>query len=133
MSDRDSMIDTSVGERLVRAIADRDWDALAACFSSDARFHAVICSGQPFREKQGPTEIASQIRAWFQDGDPHELLESAVDVLENRLHVRYRVRNREQGRWHVVEQHAFLQLGPAGITVCDLLYSGFIPTEPPKR
>jgi hypothetical protein len=127
------MIDPAIGYRFVRSIADRDWAALAACFTSTAEFHAVTCGGQPFREKRGSAAIADQIRAWFQDGDVHELLESHVDVFVDRLHVRYRIRNREHGTWYLVEQHAFLRPGPDGIAACDLLCSGFLPIEPPTR
>jgi hypothetical protein len=124
-------IDPAVGHRFVLAIADRDWDTLASLFSSNAAFHAVILSTKPFREQQGPGPITGQIRAWFQDGDIHELLDSSVEPIVDRLHLRYRVRNREHGTWYVVEQHAFLSLGPNGIETCDLLCSGFRPIDPP--
>jgi hypothetical protein len=125
------MIDTTIGYRFVRSIADRDWAVLADCFASDAEFHAVIGSARPFHEKRGSAAIADQIRAWFVDGDVHELLDFSVGIVVDRLHVRYRIRNREHGTWYVVEQHAFLRPGPDGIAVCDLLCSGFRPIEPP--
>jgi ketosteroid isomerase-like protein len=118
-----------IGHRFLRSIAERDWPSLAACFANDAVFYAVIGASRPFREKTGPSEIANQIKAWFQDGDVHQLLDSSVGVLADRLHVRYRIRNRENGSWYVVEQHAFLRAGPEGITRCDLLCSGFMPTD----
>ena len=123
--------DPSLGQRFLRSIAERDWDALASCFAADATFHAIIGRPKPFREKQGREAIAEQIRAWFQDGDVHELLDSDVAVMVDQLYVRYRIRNREQGTWYLVEQHAFLRPGPDGVTRCDLLCSGFLPIDPP--
>ena len=41
-------IDTSLGHRFLRSVAERDWDTLASCFAADATFHAIIgllCSG----------------------------------------------------------------------------------------
>ena len=121
------MMDLAIGIRFVRAVAVRDWAALSTCFASDAKFRAVAGVGA-FHEQSGPADITGQIKAWFQDGDVHELLESSVEAMVDRIHVRYRIH--EAGGWFIVEQHAFLQAGPSGITGCDLLCSGFRPIDP---
>ncbi len=67
--------DPSLGHRFLRAIAERDWESLERCFAPNAVFRAVLPSQRPFREHQGGAAAAGQVRAWFQDGDVHEMLE----------------------------------------------------------
>ena len=101
----------SLGREVVAAVEGRDWARLAACMSEDVVFRAVIPNEtKPFREHLGPDAASAQIARWFDDGDIHELLESGVDVVADRLHVRYRIRNREDGTWYLVEQHMFATL-----------------------
>ena len=122
----------SLGREIVASVERRDWARLAACLSGDVVFRAVIADQtKPFREHIGPDAAAAQIARWFDDGEIHELLESSVDMVADRLHVRYRVRNREVGRWYLVEQHLFATLSGARISHLDLLCSGFREIPPP--
>jgi len=52
-------------------------------------------------------------------------------MVADRLHVRYRVRNREDGTWYLVEQHLFATMAGDRISHLDLLCSGFRPVPPP--
>jgi hypothetical protein len=116
----------SIGREIVASVERRDWSRLAACLSGDVVFRAVIPNQRrPFREHIGPDAAVAQVARWFDDGDIHELLDSSVDMVADRLHVRYRVRNREVGQWYLVEQHLFATLSGARITSLDLLCSGF--------
>jgi len=124
--------DPALGDRFLRAIAQRDWKGLEDCFAPDAMFHAVIASQKPFREHQGGAAAADQVSAWFKDADVHEVLESDVEVIADRLRVRYRVRNHEPDGWFLVEQQAYLTPGPRGIQACSLICSGFRPIAAPN-
>ena len=124
--------DLSLGLRFLRAIAERDWESLGHCFAPDATFRAVVAGKAPFLEHQGGAAAANQISAWFKDGDVHEVLESDVEVIADRIRVRYRVRNHEPEGWFLVEQQAYLTPGPRGIEACSLICSGFRPIAAPS-
>lgn len=55
-----------------------------------------------------------------------------MDVLADRLHLRYRIHGREDGEWFLVEQQAYATLGPDGIRFLNLVCSGFRPAPPPS-
>ena len=99
--------DHSVGHRFLRAIAERDWESLERL------------------------SAAGQVSVWFKDADVHEVLESDVEVIADRLRVRYRVRNHEPEGWFLAEQQAYLTTGPKGIEACNLICSGFLPIAAP--
>jgi ketosteroid isomerase-like protein len=121
-----------LGREVIAAVERRDWAALAACLSEDVVFRAVISNEKtPFREHVGPDAAAAQIARWFDDGDVHQLVGSGVEMVADRLHVRYRVRNREDGTWYLVEQHLFATMAGDRISHLDLLCSGFRPVPPP--
>jgi hypothetical protein len=123
--------DLSLGRRFLHAITERDWESLERCFAPDAVFRAVVPSQKPFREHRGGAAAASQVSAWFKDAAVHEVLESDVEVIADRIRVRYRVRNHEPEGWFLVEQQAFLTPGPRGIEACNLICSGFRPIAAP--
>lgn len=60
------------------------------------------------------------------------VLESDIEVIADRLRVRYRVRNHEPDGWFLVEQQAYLTTGPSGIEACNLICSGFRPIAAPN-
>ena len=45
--------------------------------------------------------------------------------------MRYRIRNREDGEWYLVEQHLFATVSGERISHADLLCSGFRKLPPP--
>ena len=122
----------SLGREFVAAVEGRDWARLAACLSGDVIFRAVVPNEtKPFREHVGPEAAAAQIARWFDDGDIHQLLESRVELVADSLHVSYRVRNREEGQWYLVEQHLFATLAGDRIGNVNLVCSGFREVPPP--
>jgi hypothetical protein len=129
---RIAVVPEALGREVVAAVEQRDWPRLAACMSPTVVFRAVVQNeSNPFREHHGPEAASAQVARWFDDGDPHELLDSDVGMVADRLHVRYRVRNREDGRWLLVEQHVFATVGADGIRNLDLVCSGFREIAPP--
>jgi hypothetical protein len=121
--------DESVARELVSALAAQDWTRLEACFAPDAQFFAATPSKTPLRERTGAHDVASQLAAWFGDGDPLELLSSTVEPVGGKVHVSYRFNSFEEGAWHLVEQQAFCEVGAAGIERMHLVCSGFERVE----
>ena len=65
------------------------------------------------------------LRKWFGEADHVNIEESWITQVVDRLHVGYRFRLREDGRWYTVEQQTYSQLEGGRITRFDLLCSGF--------
>lgn len=118
------------GRRFVDALTSHDWEGLAACFAEGARFRAVVPNSEhPFRDGTGGADAAAQLRRWFGDADVTELVASTVEMVGDRLHVAYRIREHESDGWFLVEQQAFITPSPAGIAYLNLVCSGFRPLE----
>src|SRR2546429_7207873 len=114
--------------KLVSAVAAQDFDRLEELFAPEIRFRALIPRG--LREDATAVDAAARLRSWFGDGDPLELVESETEQVADRLHVRYRFRSFEEGRWHLVEQHLFCDVAEDGrIAAIDLVCSGFRPVD----
>src|SRR4029077_17625648 len=121
-----------IGAEVVASIEERDWPRLAACLAPDVVFRAITpTKARPMRELVGPVDTSAQIPLWFHDADIHELVASTVEPIADRLHISYRVRCREDGRWLLVEQQLFATLTGDRIVHLDLLCSGFNDTAPP--
>ncbi len=113
----------TVSQRLIAAITNQDEAAIAACFSEDASFRALIPSG--LRERAGATEAAALIAAWFEDSTEMELLDEHSDEVGDRFHISYRFTGIEDGERYVVEQQVFCTVAENRIERADLLCSGF--------
>lgn len=121
-------VDKAVGTRLVDAIAAQDRDALAACFTADTEFRALIPSG--LRERTGAADAAELVSSWFADSTKLELLDSRVETVGDRLHIAYRFSGVEEGEPYVVEQQLYCTTASAGIVSASLVCSGFRPADP---
>jgi hypothetical protein len=117
----------ALGRRFVEAIVAHDWEGVAGCFASDARFVAVVPKERPFREKAGRDEAAGLIRAWFGDADITELVTSEVEPLADRIRIAYRIHEHEPDGWYLVEQVAYATVDEVGFTDMNLACSGFRP------
>jgi hypothetical protein len=122
---------TDVAEELIAALAAQDFERVARCLAADVDFHAVVPGTGSFRERAGAQETANQLRTWFGDADPLELLESSVEPVVDKLRLSYRFAAFEDEQWHVVEQQAYAVVGERGIEKLDLACSGFRPV--PER
>jgi hypothetical protein len=125
-----SNADETVGRELVSALAAQDWSRLEGCFDPEVQFFAATPSTTPLRERNGAHDAASLLAAWFGDGDPLELVSSTVEEVAGKVHVAYRFHSFEDGAWHLVEQHAFCEVGSDGIERMHLVCSGFKRLEP---
>jgi hypothetical protein len=118
-----------IGRRFIDAIVTHDWQAISDCFEADAHFRAVVPNTNPFRDRVGPAAAADQLRRWFGDADVTELVESAVEPMEDRVRVSYRIHEHEPDGWFVVEQQAYITLGDEAIAFMNLVCSGFRPVD----
>ncbi|MEQ0563344.1 hypothetical protein ABJI51_30060 [Amycolatopsis sp. NEAU-NG30] len=95
----------------------------------DAHLSALVPRG--LREAHGPEEIRATFARWFGDTDDFTLVDTAVDEIGARLHLRWRARLRAArlgDGWFVVEQQAFADTTPDGrIARMSLLCSGYCP------
>ena len=115
----------SLGDQLIEAVATRDASALAACFSPDLEFRALVPSG--LRERHGASETAQLFTKWFADSTELDLVESRVDEVGGRLYVVYRLTGVEDDEPYLVEQHLYGTVVDGKISKADLLCSGFRP------
>jgi len=118
-------MDDRLGTRFVAAVAAVDREALAACFTPDAEFHALTPNG--LRERSGGEEAAALVAAWFGDSTELDVVDSRAEEIGDRLHLAYRVEGVELGEPYVVEQQLYCVVADGGIARADLLCSGFRP------
>ena len=119
---------TSLGDRLIDAVAAQDASAIAACFAPDAELRGLTPPG--LRERSGAVEAASLIAGWFADSTELILVAATTEEVEDRLHISYRFRGVEEGEPFLVEQHLFCSVDADRIKHADLLCSGFRPRRP---
>ena len=116
----------SLGEQFVAALADRDSKKLETCFASKARLRALVPPGP--QEHRGALVIARVFTAWFGDADTIQLVDSASDLVADRLHIRYRFRESyKDGASELIEQDAFCLVEQGRILAMDLVCSGHRP------
>jgi hypothetical protein len=125
----------SLGGIFLEALANRDFDQLAATLGSNVRFRALLPPG-PI-EWQGPEAVTEAFRSWFGEADEFELVDATVGEVGGRLHLSWRLRVRPApfgigDGWHVIEQHAYAE-ADAEIGALDLLCSGFNAERPATR
>jgi ketosteroid isomerase-like protein len=118
-------VTSSLGTRLVRAIAEQNESALTECFAPNAEFRALTPHG--LRERAGALEAASLISRWFGDSTELHLLDSSSEEIADRVHVSYRFEGVEDGEPFLVEQQLYCTVADGKVTRADLLCSGFRP------
>lgn len=113
----------------VEGLAEQDYARLGSTLSPDVRLRALLPGGP--REWTGAATVAERFAGWFGDATHHELLESGVEEIQGRLHLRWRLRlqaPRLGAGWFVVEQLAYADTGEDDrITGLDLLCTGYLP------
>jgi TusA-related sulfurtransferase len=121
----------NAAERLVGAIAARDYARLLGVLALDARLRYMIPSGPG--QVDGAADVAAKFSDWFGDVVALEVQEVLVQRVSDRTSARYRFLLREGRDWEVVEQQAYLDVDADGrIAAIDLLCSGFRPTDGPE-
>jgi hypothetical protein len=119
------MNEISIPAAFLSALSSRDFGRLAACLAPSAQARMLLPRGPEVRS--GRDEIAHRIEGWFAAGSDFAVLETHHEMvgLRHRLTWRFRMRRNNQAP-EIVEQVAFVNVAPDGISEIDLLCSGFL-------
>jgi TusA-related sulfurtransferase len=114
----------TTSQRFLKSLAARDFEGLAATLASDAKARFLLPHG--LEEYAGRDAIVGRIKSWFGSASVFDLTSSSEEMVgpRQRLTWRFSVVRNSNSR-ELVEQLAYLNLGPAGIERIDLLCSGF--------
>jgi TusA-related sulfurtransferase len=119
-------VEEATGEDFVVALSDRDSERLEACLHPEVRMRALVPS--EFQELNGPVAVAGRLNSWFAEAESIQVLEKNVYRMADRLHIRYRLRERYSGgESEIIEQDAYCDLRGGAIVSIDLLCSGHRP------
>ena len=118
----------SAPDAFLSALSTRDFGRFAECLDPEAQARMLLPPGPEVRS--GREEIARRFEGWFSRATNFEILDSnRIQVgRRNRLNWRFRLSRDGQSR-EVIEQVAFVNVGPNGIYEIDLLCSGFLREE----
>ena len=119
----------AIGRGFVAALEHQAWAELAACFDPNVQFRALIPSG--LRSADNREAAAKYLQKWFGDADQLILQSSQVELMHDRIHITYRIREHED-QWYLVEQQAYCTIRDGQIQMMDLLCSGFRPETAPE-
>jgi ketosteroid isomerase-like protein len=86
-----------VGEKFLQALANRDFDALQACFQPDMSFRALVPPG--VRQATDTWGGAKYLRRRFGDADSFEVLRTEIGHVTDRLPITYRIRLHDPDGW----------------------------------
>jgi hypothetical protein len=123
-----SSVSVPVAEKLIAALATRDFATLVDCFTPAVQVRALVPSS--FRDPVGAQAAAALFETWFGDATESRLLWQSVEPLVDKVHIAYRLRLREEGVWKICEQHAFCIISDGLIAKMDLVCSGFRDEAP---
>lgn len=115
---------TDAGDRMIAALARRDFRRLAATLTADVHVRALIPPG--LVELSDAEAAAARFSTWFGDAEEFEVVRSGSDAIADRLHVFYRLRVKKPGSVpKLVEQHLLCAFEGDRINALDLVCSGF--------
>lgn len=120
----------SARDALLAALAARDFARFSQALSPTSRARFLLPRGPEMRA--GREEITDRIKGWFAGASEFEVLEVGSEPVgrRHRLNWRFRLSRDGVGR-EVIEQVAFVDEGPDGISAIDLVCSGFLPDDSP--
>src|SRR2546426_3104777 len=116
--------------KFLELLAARDFERLAGSLTSDA--HARFLLPHGLEEYDGRDAIVARIRSWFGSASVFDLAASTEDEVGTRHRISWRFSVVRDGSREVIEQLAYLDLGPHGIERIDLLCSGFLTADTPS-
>jgi hypothetical protein len=114
---------TDEAAEIAAAVAGRDPQRLAPALTETVRLRALLPGGAV--EAHGRENVAACFHAWFADFSTVKIVESAGEMVADRLLIHYRL-HVTQGttRW-VCTQTAICKVVDGRLAVIDLLCSGF--------
>src|SRR5437660_1628135 len=114
----------AASHRFLELLSARDFERLVASLASDA--HARFLLPHGLEEYDGRDAIVARIRSWFESASVFDLAASTEAQVGMRHRISWRFNVVRDGSRQVIEQLAYLDLGPQGIERIDLLCSGFL-------
>jgi len=119
-------VNEATAEEFVVALSDRDPGRLESCLHPEVRMRALVPSG--FQELNGQSAVVAKLNSWFAEAESIQVMEKNVYRVADRLHVRYRFRERySDTETGIIEQDAYFGLRDGSINAIDLLCSGHRP------
>lgn len=113
----------TTSQKFLELLAARDFEHLASTMASNA--HARMLLPYGLEEDGGRDAIVRRIESWFGSASVFELASSSEELVGGRHRITWRFNVVRDGHSQVIEQLAYLDLGPDGIEGIDLLCSGF--------
>ena len=114
----------TTSQRFLKLLAARHFEGLAATLASDANARFLLPHG--LEEYAGRDAIVGRIKSWFGSASVFDLTSSSEATVGRRQRLSWRFSvGRNSNSLEVIEQLAYLNLGPEGIERIDLLCSGF--------
>lgn len=112
------------------ALSSRDFDRFAECLAPSVQARLFLPRGPEIRT--GRDDITRRFEGWFASTSDFEVLETGDEQIGRRRRLNWRFRlSRDGVTREVIEQVAFVDVAPEGISQIDLLCSGFLPTAQP--
>jgi hypothetical protein len=108
---------------IAAAVAGRDSAALAASVTGTVRLRALLPGG-PI-QALGRDPVVACFGGWFDDMDTVELVESAGEVVADRLLIHYRLNLAQGGNRWTLTQTSVCKTSNGQLATIDLLCSGF--------
>jgi TusA-related sulfurtransferase len=122
------MPDQSAPDALLLALTARDFEQFAECLAPSAQARMLLPRGPEVRS--GREDISQRFEGWFARASDFEVLDTRQEQFGHRNRLSWRFRLSRDGQTHeVIEQLAFVDAGPDGISQIDLLCSGFMQDE----
>ncbi len=116
---------SNLSQAFVDQLAARNFDQLARTLAPDAVARLLLPRGP--QETAGADAIAGRFEGWFGGATSFTVLSTVNEPVGERSLLKWRFRLSRDGRsTEVIEQVAFVDVGPAGIYRLDLLCSGFL-------
>ena len=112
-----------LAEAIAAAVAGRDGVQLAAAVTGTVRLRALLPSG-PI-EEYGREAVVARFGEWFADLDAVDLVESAGQVIADRLLIHYRLDLAQRGTRWACTQTSVCKIDHGRLATIDLLCSGF--------
>ena len=122
------MIDETTPDLFLAALSLRDFGRFADCLAPSAQARMLLPRGPELRS--GRAEIAGRFEGWFARASEFVVLDSSREQVGPRSRLSWRFQMSREGQPpEVIEQVAFVDVGPDGIAEIDLLCSGFLPAN----
>ena len=120
----------AVAERLLEAVAAREYGEIEACFAPEPRFD--VLTPHRLREHRSASAAVERYRAWLEPLEDFEVLERDAVEIADRVRVRYRFRGRDpKSGWQLNEHTGYAAVENGRIASMTLTCAGFRPIPEP--